>query len=162
MAAPAISQSTRYINPGTTKIVFCTTIANKAAPSRAEINAGTDLTREVSGAEGWQVTSTQVDTPDMDTTFTSTTSGRTSAADSALTMYADLTGTDARSLMPRGTNGFILWMDGGDVSGRKMDVFPVRTSSVGKPRSVEGDEAATVVFQYAITSEPAENVTIPA
>ncbi len=161
MAAPAISASTRYINPGTTKIYWVVTIANKAAPTRGELNAGTDLTSQLQSNDGWLVTSDQVEAPDMDTRFTATIPGRTKADDSSLTMYADTTGTDARSLMPRDTNGFVVWMDGGDVTGRKMDVFPVRVSSVGKARSVGGDDPATIQFQFAITSQPAEDVTIP-
>lgn len=162
MAATPITQSSRYINPGVTKWIFCTTVASKAAPSRAEINAGTDLTREIAANEGWLTTSEQVATPDADTRFTSQIPGRITAEDSSITFYADVTGTDVRSILPRDTNGFILIMDGGDVSGRKMDVFPIRVSSQGKARSVEGEEAATVVINFAITSEPAENVTVPA
>lgn len=161
MPAPNISASTRYFNRGKTVVVFATTIANKNSPSRAEINAGTDLRNEVSEVDGWTVTGETIETPDLGTTFTSTISGSTSADDSSLTLYADEAGSDARTLMPRGTNGFIIWMDGGDVAGRKMDVFPVRVTAVGKPRTVD-DEAATVNVQFAITSEPAENVTIPA
>jgi hypothetical protein len=161
MAAPAISASTRYINPGTTKVYWVVSIASKSAPTRLELNAGTDLTSQLQANDGWLVTSDQVEAPDMDTRFTSTIPGRTKAEDSSLTMYADTTGTDARSLMTRDTNGFVVWLDGGDVAGRLMDVFPVRVSSVGKARSVDGDDPATIEFQYAITSEPAVDVTIP-
>lgn len=162
MAATPITASTRYINPATTKYYFCSTISNKAAPTRPELNAGTDLTREIQAIEGFMTSSEQVETPDADTRFTSTIPGRISAEDSSLTFYADNTGTDARSLLPRDTAGFIVVLDGGDVTGRKMDVFPVRVSSVGKARSVEGSDAATVQVQFAITSEPAENVAVPA
>lgn len=162
MAATPITQATRYINPGTSKYYFCATISSKAAPTRPELNAGTDLTREVSAIEGWLTTSEQVNTPDGDTRFTATIPGRITAEASSITFYADNTGSDARSLLPRDTAGFIVILDGGDTPGRKMDVFPIRVSSVGKARSVEGSEAATVQVQFAITSEPAENVTVPA
>jgi hypothetical protein len=162
MPATPIAASTPYINPGTTKIVFATTVSNKSTPTRGEINAGTDLTREVTATEGWTTSSNQVESPDLDTRFTSTIPGRITAEDSSLTFRADLTGSDARSLMPRDTNGYIMIFDGGDVAGRKMRVFPVRVASVGMPISAEGSEPATVVIQYAITSEPAENVTVPA
>lgn len=162
MAATPITASTRYINPGTTKIVFATSVSNKNSVTRGEINAGTDVTREVAATEGWGVTGENVDTPDLDTRFTSKQPGRTTAEDSSITYYADVAGSDARAIMPRDTNGFIMIFDGGDVPGRKMRVFPIRVSSVGIPVSVEGTEAATVVIDYAITSEPAENVTVPA
>lgn len=161
MAAPDIAASTRFFNRGTTIVVFCTAISNKSAPSRSEINAGTDLSNEVASVDGWVVTSNQIETPDLGTTFTSKIPGSTSADDGKITFYEDIGGADARTLFPRGTNGYILWMDGGDVAGRKMDVFPVRVASQGKTRSVD-DNAATVEIMYAITGEPAENVAIPA
>lgn len=161
MAATAISSSTRYINPGVTKIYFVSSISDKTSPTRAELNAGTDLTGEVSAVAGWIVTGNDVETPDMDSVFTSKIPGRTSADDSSITFYADKTGDDARALLPRGTDGFIVFLDGGDVAGSLMDVYPIRVKSVGKPRSTEGKDPATVEIQFSITSEPAEDVTIP-
>ncbi len=161
MPATPIDAATRYINPETTKVLWLPSVANKFAPTRAEINAGTDLSGDLADNSGWTVSSNQVDAPDMGSRFTSKVAGRISAEDSSLTMYAGKDSIDSRSLMPRDAVGFIVIMDGGDVAGRKMDVFPVTVSSVSKPRSV-GDEPARIVFQYAITSQPAENVTIPA
>jgi hypothetical protein len=162
MPATPISAANRYINPETTSIYWVPTIADKTAPTRSELNAGTELVSDVSASEGWQITSEQVPTPDMGSLFTSSIPGRTSVGESSLTMYADLDGDDARTLMARNTNGFIVWMDGGDTAGRPMDIYPVRVSSVGKVRSVEGGEAATLTIMYSITSEPAEDVAIPA
>ena len=161
MAAPNIAATERFINKGTTRVLWLTTIADKSAVTRSEINAGTDLANEIQDLDGWLVESESVETPDLGTTFTGSIPGSTSSDDSSLTMYEDLGGTDARDLMPRGTNGYIIWMDGGDVAGRTMDVFPVRVGSVGKNRSVD-DDPATLTINYNITSEPAENVTIPA
>lgn len=161
MAATPITASTRYINPETTIVLWVPAIANKNAPTRSELNAGTDLSGEIADNSGWSVTSNQSDAPDMGSRFTSKVAGRISADDSSLTMYASEDGIDSRSLMPRDEDGFVVWMDGGDVAGRLMDVFPVTVSSVSKPRSV-GDEVARVVHSFAITSEPAEDITIPA
>jgi hypothetical protein len=161
MVATPIASTTRYINPATTKIYFVSSIANKAAPTRPELNAGTDLSGEINAIDGWKTSSDQVETPDMATRFTSKIPGRISADDSSITFYCDKTGADARALMPRDTNGFIVILDGGDVGTQKMDVYPVRVSSLGKERSTEGKDAATVEIQYSITSQPAEDVTIP-
>lgn len=161
MAATPIASTTRYINPDTTKIYFVTSISDKTSPTRTELNAGTDVTREVNAVDGWMTESDQVETPDMDTRFTSKIPGRISADDSSITFYCDKTGADARSLLARDTDGFIIFLDGGDVAGSLMDVYPVRVSSLGKARSVDGDDAATVEIQFSITSEPAEDVEIP-
>lgn len=162
MAATPITKSVRYINPDVSKVYFVATMANYESPTRSELDAGTDLTREIASTEGWNTESENVETPDLDSRFTSVIPGRISAEDSSLTFYADRTGSDARALLPRDTSGYIVWMDGGDVPGSPMDIYPVRVSSVGKERSVEGDDAATVVINFAITSEPAEDVEIPA
>jgi hypothetical protein len=161
MVAANIASATRYINVGTTAVYWVPSISNKAAPTRGELNAGTNLVNENSAADGWKTTSDQVETPNMASRFTSKIPGRISADDSSITMYMDLGGTDARQLMAVDSNGFIVWLDGGDVTGRKMDVFPVRVASHGKERSVEGTDAAQVEIAFSITDQPAENITIP-
>ena len=106
------------------------------------------------------VTGQKIDTPDLNSRFVSNIPGLTSAGESGITFYQDQPGLDVRSLMPRDAAGNIVWLDGGDVAGRKMDIFPARVLSVGKQRSM-GADAARLVIQYAVTSEPAEDVTIP-
>jgi hypothetical protein len=162
MAAPEITASVRYFDPETTKCVYLPTIAaTNLVPTRAEINAGTDLSPEIAEVSGFTVTSEEINTPDMGSRFTSKIPGRTSAEDSSITFYADESGNDVRTVLPRDTTGYILWADGGDVAGNKGQVFPIRVRSVGQLRSV-GDEAHRVQTQFSITSEPNEDVTIPA
>ncbi|WP_116042253.1 hypothetical protein [Amycolatopsis palatopharyngis] len=161
MAAPAITASTRYFDPETTKVYYVASIASKSAPTRLELNAGTDLSPEVADITGWNVTGEQIPTPDLGALFTSQIPGRTTSDDSSLTFYADKAGVDVRGTLPRGTNGFIVWLDGGDTANNKMDVYPIRVRSNGKMRSLS-NEAARIQIQFSITSEPAENVTVPA
>jgi hypothetical protein len=161
MAAPSIAASTRYINVGTTVVYWVASIGTKSAPTRGELNAGTNLVAENSASSGWSVKTDLVETPTMSTRFTSKIPGRIIADDSSLTMYMDLGGVDARQLMPVDANGFVVWMDGGDVTGRKCDVYPVRVASHGKTRSVDGKDAAQIEVMFSITDQPAENITIP-
>lgn len=161
MPATNIAASTHYANVGTSVVYWVPTIAIKNSPTRPELNAGTNLVNENSAASGWTTKADQIETPTMATRFTAKIPGRISADDSTLTMYADLGGVDARSLMPVDTNGFVVWLDGGDVTGRKMDVYPVRIASHSKARSTDGKDAATIEITYSITDQPAENVTIP-
>lgn len=160
MTATNISASTRYINKGVTKFVWVDTISSISAPTRSEINAGTDLSNEIMEIDGWLVESESVETPDLGRLFTGSITGSTSSEDSSVTLYADLGGTDIRDILTRGDNGFMVIMDGGDVAGRTMDVFPARVGSLGKNRSVD-DDPATIVINFNITSEPSEDVTIP-
>ena len=162
MAAPAIDKTDRFFAPEITKIVFCpdTVDFDKAAPTRAEIDAGKELMNEVSAVNGFNVSSNMIDAPDYGSRFTSQTGGRTSVADSSLVFYQSRDTHDVREILPRGTKGFVLIMWGGDVADQLMDVFPVESTSAGKSIPDNADSDITVAF--AITSEPAEDVMIPA
>ncbi|MEV0149109.1 MULTISPECIES: hypothetical protein [unclassified Nonomuraea] len=160
MPATPIAAVTRYYPKGNLKWIFCPNVANKNAITRAEINAGTDISKQVASWDGWTTTSNFVATPDVNSRFTGKIPGSIDAEDSTLTIYLDPSGNDARTLMPRDTTGCMVRMDAGDVPGRKCDVFPIAVGSVGKP--FEDDEAVKAVFSFAITDEPGENVIIPA
>jgi hypothetical protein len=158
--AGAITASTRYYRPGITQVNYTPAIANKAAPTRAEINAGTNLSPETNAIDGWQPQSNFLDAPDLVSAFVPKVAGSVEAGDSSLTLYASSNSVDVRSLLPRGTVGFILMLDESDTAGRKMDVYPVTVGSQAKIRDI-GD-VAKIQINFAITSAPAENVTIPA
>lgn len=161
MPAPAITAATRYTSRGFTKIYWVVTISNYLSPSRAELNAGTDLSPQLMDGSGWTASSEQIDAPDMATRFTSKIAGAITAEDSSLTMYASKNGVDARQLMPQDAAGFIVLLYGGDTTGNKMDVWPVTVSSVAKQISFQGDAPDTLVITYSPSSVPASNVTIP-
>jgi hypothetical protein len=159
MATP-INPSTRYYRRGTTRVLWVPTIANKNSPTRAELDAGTALEGETGAMSGWQTSSATVPTAALGSRFTPTVPGEITAADSSLTFWASKDGDDVRSLLVREERGFVVWMDEGDVPTQTMDVFPVQVTSQAKVR--EMDSAAQIMAQFSITSEPAENVTIPA
>ncbi len=69
-----------------------------------------------------------IDTPDMGARFVGKIPGRISADNSSITFYGDRDGQDARTAMPRDATGYMVWLDGGDVAGRKMDVYPCTVS----------------------------------
>jgi len=160
MAATPITQATRYFAPGISKVLFVPTIANPASPTRAELDAGTDLSGETNAIDGWTVTADTADTPDLVSTFVGKLPTTTSADDSSITFYSSQDGQDVRSLLPRGTRGFVVWMDEGDDPSLTMDVFPVMVSSNAKQRSMS--DPALIQVMFVVTREPSENVTIPA
>lgn len=160
MAAPVITASTRYYRPGTTKVYWVPSIASQASPTRAELNAGTDLSPEISSIDGWQTNSNTVDAPDLATRFAPKIAASIEVGDSSLTMYASSNSVDVRSLLPRDTNGYVVFLDEGDVAARKMDVFKVTVGSLAKVRDI-GDPAR-ITITFIVTATPSENVTIPA
>lgn len=159
MSTP-INASVRYYRRGVTKVLWVPTIANKNSPTRAELNAGTALEAETGAMSGWQTTSGTVPTPALGSRFTPVVGGEITASDSSLTFWASKDADDVRTLLVREARGFIVWMDEGDVPTQTMDVYPVQITSQAKVREL--DQAAQIMAQFAITSEPAENVTIPA
>lgn len=159
MSTP-ITPSTRYYRRGVTKVLWLPAVANIAAPSRPEINAGTALEGETGAMAGWQTTSATVPTAALGSRFTPTVPGEITAAESSLTLWASKDGNDVRTLLVREARGFIVWMDEGDVPTQTCDVFPVQVTSQAKVR--EMDTAAQIMVQFSITAEPSENASIPA
>lgn len=160
MPAPAMAAATRYFQPGTTKVVVVPAIASlTAGATRAEINAGTDVSGDVAAITGFQVTSNQIDTPDLGGRFTRRVPGRLAADDSSITFYASIDGADVRTVLARDQVTFLAIMDGGDVPGRKADYFKVVVAAVGKVRDMEDAPRLTVSFTI---SDYGENKTIPA
>lgn len=163
MALPspsALTATSRYIPAGTRRYTWVPTISNKAAPTSAELSAGTDLTAEVMAVNGFQVSSAQVDAPDAGSRFTAKIPGRITADDSSLTIYVtSTTAADVRSLLTRDLAGYVVIYAEGIVTSKQCDIFPVRITGVPKMQDIEA--AAAVEVQFAITSIPAENVTIP-
>ena len=160
MAATPLPVAKRFFQPGVSKVYYVPTSANYKAMTMAELDAGTDLTSELSDAAGWNATSNNVDAPDFDSKFTSKVSGLITADDSSLTFYGSSDGTDVRTVLPRDTVGYIVWMDGGrSGTGNKMDVYPVTVSSLSKQRT--NSDVFKIMVNFAITQEPAENLAIP-
>lgn len=157
---PVIDATDRYFLPGTTKVVIVPTIANLATgPTRAELNAGTDVSDEISSITGWQITSEDVATPDLGKRFVSNVTGRLTAANSGLQFWADKTGSDVRELLVTDQDTHIVFLDGGDVAASPLDAFKVKVSSVGKVREIEGAGRIDVSFSIR---DYAENLAVPA
>lgn len=159
MPATVMAAAVRYFQPEITKVLVIPTIAaTTLVPTRAEMNAGTNVSNDVAGWSGWGVTSANIATPDLGRRFTSSIPGRITVDDSSITFYADITGADIRTALLRDQNTNIAILDGGDIAGSKMDVFKVTVSAVGKVRDIEDAPRLTVSFTIRAF---AENVTIP-
>lgn len=157
-----LPKSTRFFAPEISKVYFATSLADyTSGADRAEITAAVDITDEIADLTGFDVTSGSIDTPDLGHRFVSKIAGRLQTSDSSITFYASLDGDDVRKVLPRGTTGHLIFMDGGDVPTQPMDIFPVEVNSVGKVRST-GEQAFQLTIGFTITGTPAEDVDIPA
>lgn len=166
MAATALPASTRFISPGNTKCLFVPSggiASGTMAPSATELSAGTvkDLTGELSDWSGWTISSSSVQVPDLVSDFVPTIPGRSQAEESSLSFYASKDGSDARTVFTRDQSGFIVFADGALTAAAKVDVFPVRVTSVSIQRaSVDGSAASKVVVNFSIPKNAAQNVAI--
>ena len=160
MPATPIGASSRYIPEGVTHYNWLPACANYLSPTRAEINAGTDLTPEIATTGNWGIISASIDAPDLASLFTAQIAGKVTVDGPTIDMYADSTSTDVRTLLPRGLTGFILKLPESDIAGRKMDVFPVKVLAQAKPTNLTNP--SVVQLSFAPTRIPAENVTVPA
>lgn len=162
MPTPTLTASTRFTDQAVTKIYYLPSIAaTTLAPTRTELNAGTDVSGEVNTLKGWTVQAAQIVTEDLTNPFEAKIPGSTTAPDSSITFYTSKTGNDIRTLLPRGTAGYICFLDGGDVTGNKMEVYPVTVTANGVERSVNGSAASKVEVMFAITRTPAQNISVP-
>jgi hypothetical protein len=160
MAPTPLTATLRYVPQSVRKIYFVTTIATQASPSRAEMNAGTDLTAEIQGMAGFQLVSGTKDTADLSTRFTSQIPGAITADKCEIVCYASSTSADVRTVLPRDTTGFIITLWEGDVPTQKMDVWPVKVSATFIDTAIA--DPAQVHVEFVVTKVPSLNVTIPA
>lgn len=162
MAPTPLNATSRYVPEGTRKIYWIPAVAAylTTGATRAEINAGIDLTNEVAAVTGFTVSSEQLEVPDLSGRFAAKIPGRITAADSSLMFYADVTSNDVRTVLPRDTAGFVGMLWENDIAGRKYDLFPAKVSST----SVQGDPAnpEQIEVAFSITKVPAQNLTVPA
>lgn len=160
MAPPPLNPTTRYYPPGTRKCYFLTTTANYLSPTRAEINAGVDLSHEIESVTGFSLTAAMVNVPDMGSRFVQQIPGALESSKNNITFYQDQHSGDVRQIFSIGVTGFILMLWDGDVSGQLMDVFPVQVASVAPDPAVT--KAAMLTVDYAPSAVPAIGVVIPA
>lgn len=128
-------------------------------PTRTEIDAGTDLTSEVAGWDGFEVDAGEIETPTLKR-YSGTIAGRITITPGVLRLYADRGAEDARDILADGTAGYLAWMDSGDVAAELMDVWPVQVNKLSKVRSME--EATLIAVRFSHPSLPVEDITIPA
>jgi hypothetical protein len=148
-----------YYQPGITRVYIMTTCANYLSPTRGELDAGLDVTRQVREIKGFSYQADTIERPDMANTFTPVVGGRQKADASSLVIYAAKNGVDARQTLVFGYVGYVVMLDGGDVTSYKMDIYPIQVTA--KPKMRGDSNPMAIEYQTAITALPAEDVAIP-
>lgn len=150
----------RFFRRGVSKVRFCPAVAG-SSPTRAELNAGTDLSPAIAGISGFSLSNSPITTPDLATNFDSQIDGPDAAADSALTFYDDDSATAVRSALAKGTVGFVVLMPYGDVAGKRCEVWNSKSTGVNDEWSLDAS-AAQFQVGFAVLAKPNQTGTVPA
>ena len=145
---------------GNTRVAYVPTIANIAAPTTTELNAGTLLQSVITsdGLIGFEPTTSDVDNTALNSTFNTVTIGRDQYSGTML-RFKKQSGTDtAYATLTRGTSGYIVirrdvaettaW-----TSTQAVEVYPV---TFGQTRRLtpEGNSLTRWEVDTKITSAP--------
>jgi hypothetical protein len=148
------------------KWVFCTSIASQAAPTAAELAAGTIITNDIRSVNGFTARSQFVGVPTMQGGFAPKLAGSQQAEDSSLTFAEASTfaGNTIKAALAQGTTGFIVisrYTRGTLVATTKVDVFPVTVAGNNRSRTADNQPAEFVV-DFSITAAPSLDATVAA
>lgn len=151
----------RYFRRGKSLIRFSPTLASATAVTRAEITSSTNLTPSIAEVSGFSFSNSPIAVPDLGSTFTSTIAGEDTAEDSSLTFYDDDTTTTLRSLLVKGTKGYLIMFPVGDVPTRRAEIWPIESTGAADEWTA-GNDPARFTVAFGITAPPALNAVVPA
>ncbi len=118
---------------GNTRVAFVPAIANIAAPTTTELNAGTLLqgTMTADGLNGFEATTAEVDTTSLSSTFDTKSLGRDSFSNTMVRLKKQTYGSDTIfTTLVRNTAGYIVIRRGiaettAWASGQAVEVYPI-------------------------------------
>lgn len=156
----------RYMLKGVAKVHFVPTIANKAAPTVAEITAGDDITDDISAMNGFEFSNSPIQTPDLSTTFTNQIGGEDTAADSNMEFYARGTTDLTHDALVKGSAGYIVifwqgYAGSSHAAADKCEVWPATVTSNSRMYTVD-NEAAKYRVNFSLTSPPSQSAVVAA
>ena len=118
---------------GQVRVAYVPTIANIAAPTTTELNAGIILsgTMTPDGLKGFEATTADVPTDKLNSSYDTVSIGRDSYSNTAIGLYKQTVGADTiRTTLTRGTTGYIVVRRGipestGWASTQQVEVYPI-------------------------------------
>jgi hypothetical protein len=156
----------RYFRRGTTKIYFASTITDIDAPTEAEMAAATDITCDIAEVSGFSFSNSPIDVPDMCSTFVKNIPGEDTVEDSSMTFYEDNVSNPTKTLLAKGTEGYIVFFPygitgGAPSAGDEAEVWVVSVASNTRQWSA-GNEAAKYMVEYTATETPDQDAVVVA
>lgn len=146
-----------------TRVYWCTSISNIAAPTAAEITAGVYLSPFIT-KDGVQTPNNQnfIDSADIATNYDSQEPGSYGGAPINLTMFRDNTSDTAWNLVVYATRGYLVicrTKSVAPVAGDKVEVWP---AAMHEPvmQNTAANEMQKFTAGFAITSTPNTKATV--
>ena len=155
----------RFLRRGTTRFYWVPTIASASLiPTQAEVTAGTRLDTQLNEVNGFTFGNNPINAPDFTSSFVPQVAGEDTSEDSSLTFYEDTSSNPIRTLLAKGTSGFIVIFKAGiaganPATGDKADVWPVTVGS-NAPQYTADNETAKYMVRFINTAKPANDVTV--
>ena len=161
MAAPVLASPFKYSAIGK-DVVVCTSIANISSPTRAEINAGTNIKLHLdkdTGLTGFELTHNTVTATSLGDGIGYPLNDGNAYGAASFACHQSKTGstTDVRSVFTEGATQYVIIFDSVDTAGLKMDVFQFTVNPITKTRS--STQLLTVPVDLGAS---ARDVTVPA
>lgn len=151
----------KFFRRGKSKIIFCPAVADPAAPTNVELDAGEDLSEHIAEINGFQLTNSGIPTPNLAEEFVGQIDGEDTVADSSLVIYDDETASVVRDLLPKGTVGVLVFMPYGRVAAKRCESWPVKSAGVNDEWDM-GNTSARFAVPFRVTSKPEQEGVIPA
>lgn len=157
-----------FASDGQIRVYWVTSIANIAAPTVAELNAGTDLTPVMTadGLVGFEPNTADVDTSSLNSTFDTKTIGRDSFSGTLVRLKKQTGGTDSvyNTMNNRGGSGWVVirrdvayataW-----TASQKCEVYPTVLGPIRRLAPVANNVTKYEV-DTKISSSPNLNATV--
>lgn len=154
----------RFTRKGKSKLWFVPTLTSTTSPSITEIQAGTEITGQVSDMSGWTFESTRIPTPNMADVFTPQIAGEDQVGTPTVTIYDDDSGAGGgtiRTALAKDAAGYLVHAPYGLTATKKCRVYPIQSSGPNDEITV-ANEPARFVVGFAITSPPKTDSTLAA
>jgi hypothetical protein len=154
----------RQVYEGKTNVYWATTVANKAAPTVAEITAAVALTNFVAkSGVAVNITTNNVDSATIAETFDAQVTGSW-GGELELTMFRDNSADTAWNLCVYGTTGYVIidrFRNSGTLPSatNKVEVWPAQMHQPA-PGNSAANELLTFVEKFAVTSQPNLSATV--
>lgn len=158
----------RFNPQGHSKVLLVSTISNAAAPTAAELAAGTDITPFIvpDGITGFTSEPATVDATDLAASREKTVRGLATTTNGAITFYrGDDAGDDEADLFDDlvsylDTSKYVVFAPSGAITATKLvDVFPVKVASVNASPPT-GGQAGRFMVGFTHPAEPSLNVAV--